>query len=102
MLSDASDVGGFLKSLIKLMESALPFRSSQKCRNLAKIFLRYRFHRDQMYTHFACTYTDESKILHTLLVKHYNDLIDRQSSERGKDEVTYFYVGDVFLYTPWD
>ena len=41
-------------------------------------------------------YTDGSRILHTLLVKHYNDLLDRQSSERGKDEVTYFYVGDVF------
>ena len=39
---------------------------------------------------------DGSRILHTLLVKHYNDLFDRQSSERGKDEVTYFYVGDVF------
>ena len=36
------------------------------------------------------------KILHTLLVKHYNELLDRQSSELGKDEVTYFYVGDVF------
>ena len=23
-------------------------------------------------------------------------MLDRQSSERGKDEVTYFYVGDVF------
>ena len=42
------------------------------------------------------SYTDGSKILHTLLVKHYNDLLDRQSSERGKDEVTYVYVGDVF------
>ena len=40
--------------------------------------------------------TDGSKILHTLLVKHYNDLFDRQSSEWGKDEVTYVYVGDVF------
>ena len=40
--------------------------------------------------------TDGSRILHTLLVKHYNDLHDRQSSERGKDEVTYFYVGYVF------
>ena len=40
--------------------------------------------------------TDGSRILHTLLIKHYNDLLDRQSSERGKDEVTYFYVGDVF------
>ena len=37
-----------------------------------------------------------AKTLHTLLVKPYNDLLDRQSSERGKDEVTYFYVGDVF------
>ena len=42
------------------------------------------------------TYTDGSKTLHTLLVKHYNDLLNRQSSERGKDEVSYFYVGDVF------
>ena len=32
----------------------------------------------------------------TPLVKHYNDLLGRQSSERGKDEVSYFYVGDVF------
>ena len=38
--------------------------------------------------------TDGSGILHTLLVKHYNDLFDKLSSERGKDEVTYFYVGD--------
>ena len=43
---------------------------------------------------FKCT--DGSNILHTLLVKHYNDLLDRQSSEQGKDEVTYIYVGDVF------
>ena len=41
-------------------------------------------------------HTDGCRILHTLLVKHYNDLLYRQSSERGKDEVTYFYVGDVF------
>ena len=40
--------------------------------------------------------TDGSRILHTLSVKHYNDLLDRQSSEQGGDEVTYFYVGDVF------
>ena len=42
-------------------------------------------------------YTDDgNKILQTLFVKHYNDLLDRQSYERGKDEVTYFYVGDIF------
>ena len=41
-------------------------------------------------------HADGSKTLHTLLVKHYNDFLDRQSSERDKDEVTYFYVGDVF------
>ena len=35
-------------------------------------------------------------ILHTLLIRLYNDLLERQSSERGKDEVTYFYVGDFF------
>ena len=42
------------------------------------------------------TVIDGSTILHTLLVKHYNDLLDNQSSEQGKDEVTYFYVGDIF------
>ena len=40
--------------------------------------------------------TDGCNILHTLLVKHYNDLLDNQSSEQGKDEVTYFYVEDIF------
>ena len=40
-----------------------------------------------------------NKILHTLLVKHYNDLLDRQISEWSRDEVTYFYVGDFFVYT---
>ena len=35
-------------------------------------------------------------MLHTLLVKHYNDLLESQSSEQGKDEVSYFYAGDVF------
>ena len=40
--------------------------------------------------------TDGSRILHTLLVKHYNDLLYKQNSERGRDEVTYFYVGDIF------
>ena len=43
--------------------------------------------------------TDGSNILHTLLVTHYNDLLERQSSERGQDEVSYFYVGDFFVYT---
>ena len=39
-------------------------------------------------------------MFHTLLVKHYNDLLERQSSERVKDEVSYFYVGDVFCIHP--
>ena len=34
--------------------------------------------------------TDGSRILHTLLVKHYNVLLHRQGSERSRDEVTYF------------
>ena len=42
-------------------------------------------------------HTDGSKILHTKLhSKALHDLLHRQKSERGKDEVTYFYVGDVF------
>ena len=40
--------------------------------------------------------TDANRSLTTLLVKHYNDLLDRQSCRRGRVEVTYFYVGDVF------
>ena len=45
-------------------------------------------------------YTDGAKLYTPyLLVKHYNDLLDRQSSERGRDEVT-FYDGDVF-YILW-
>ena len=41
-------------------------------------------------------HTDGGSILHTLLVKHYNDLLDRQTSERDKDKVTCFYVEDIF------
>ena len=29
-------------------------------------------------------------------MKHYNDLLNIQSSGRDREEVTYFYVGDVF------
>ena len=32
----------------------------------------------------------------TPLVKHFNDLLERQTSERDKDEVSYFNVGDLF------
>ena len=46
--------------------------------------------------HNYTIHTDGSRILHTLLVKHYNVLLYRQRSGRGKNEVTYFYVGDVF------
>ena len=45
-------------------------------------------------------WVDCTGILHTLLVKHYNDFLERQSSERGKDEVTYFYVGNIFCIHP--
>ena len=42
------------------------------------------------------TYTHGCKSLTTLLVKYYNDLLGRQSSERGRDKVTYYSVGDLF------
>ena len=35
-------------------------------------------------------------MLHTLLVKYFNDLLEKHCSERNKDEVSYLYVGDVF------
>ena len=34
--------------------------------------------------------------LFTLLAKCYNVLLGRQNSERGMDDVTFFYVGDHF------
>ena len=37
---------------------------------------------------FSCT--------HYILVKYYRDLLGRQNSERGMDEVTFFYVDDLF------
>ena len=40
--------------------------------------------------------THGDKNLHTLLVKHFNDLLGGQKSERSIDKVTYFYVGDLF------
>ena len=43
--------------------------------------------------------THELIKLFTLLVKYFNDLLGRQNAERGMDEVTFFYVGDLF-YTP--
>ena len=35
-------------------------------------------------------------MIHTLLVKYFNDLLDGQKSEQSIDKVTYFYVGDLF------
>ena len=35
-------------------------------------------------------------MIHTLLVKYFNDLLDGQKSEWSIDKVTYFYVGDLF------
>ena len=32
-----------------------------------------------------------------VLVKYYNDYIDRQSCGRGRGGVTYLYIGDVFV-----
>ena len=40
--------------------------------------------------------THGDKMLHTLLVKYFNDLLEKHCSERNKDEVSYLYVGDVF------
>ena len=45
---------------------------------------------------FRYVYTDAEISLHTTLVKYYFRLFGRQSSEQGRDEVTYFFVGDHF------
>ena len=52
--------------------------------------------RKETQCHHPLLLTDGNNILHTPLVKHYNDLLGRQSSEWGKDEVSHFDVGDVF------
>ena len=41
-------------------------------------------------------YTHGCISLTTLSVKHYNDLLDRRSSGRSRDEFKYFSVGDIF------
>ena len=40
--------------------------------------------------------TDANKSLTTLVVKHYNDLLGSQTSELGRDEFTFSYVGGLF------
>ena len=55
----------------------------------------------------ACAYTKQVSFtntrgcisLTTLLVKYYNDLLDRQNSGWSRNEVTCFYVGDIFVST---
>ena len=45
---------------------------------------------------FFKSYTQGVILLHTLLVKYYNDLLGRQNSEQVMDEITFFHVGDLF------
>ena len=50
----------------------------------------------------AISYTNGCKTLHALLVKYYNDLLDRQSSGRGRDEVKTFHCSNattIFVIT---
>ena len=51
-------------------------------------------HKIALFKATVCTHGEKN--LHALLVKHYNDLLDGQSSEWSIDKVTYFYVGDLF------
>ena len=46
------------------------------------------------------SYIREQNFTHHISKVLYNDLLDRHSSGRGRDEVTYFYVRDVF-YIPY-
>ena len=53
-----------------------------------------------------CNITDGNNILDTPIVKYYNDLLGRQSSERGKDEVPNFvyYIKNHFyvIHKVWN
>ena len=46
---------------------------------------------------FSIGYTDGCINVTTLQVKHYNDLLERRRSGRARDEVTYFYVEDLWV-----
>ena len=81
------NVTTFIKSHISTGDEIIPSRNSQRCPN-SKHFLTG--------VTIIEVPTDAEISLHTLLVKYYNDLLGRQSSERGRDEVTFFYVGDLF------
>ena len=48
---------------------------------------------------FGFLYTDGSKTLHTLLVKHYSDLLDRQNSEGAGMKSYSSVLEKIFLYT---
>ena len=58
--------------------------------NLIVFFFRISSARYQI-----ITFTDGCNMLNTPLVKHFNDLLERHTSEREKDEVSYF--NDFFL-----
>ena len=87
------------KILIKILKSILRIY-------FIIILLFFRFLLGDSLSHLDCEvlpkvlllikYTHGCINVTTLLVKHYNDLLDRRSSGRGRDTVTCFYVGDVF------
>ena len=60
------------------------------------IWFRYNFFNVPRNTFDIYELTHGLIKLHTLLVKYYNDLLGRQNSEWGMNEVTFFYVGDLF------
>ena len=57
-------------------------------------FTKVSFKKFYMLKKFAHTHGDKN--LHTLLVKHFNDLLNGQTCERSIDKVTYFYVEELF------
>ena len=77
------------------------FSKEQKPRLLRNYVLRIPSRKRDTFTFKTHTsmvkYTKGCNTLHTLLVKYYNDLLDKQSSKRGRDEVTYLLLcWDVF------
>ena len=48
-----------------------------------------------MYSYFTYVSTHGGENLTTLLAKYFNDLLGDERSERSRDEVTFFSVGDV-------
>ena len=98
-IQSGSDAGltillSFGKSLQKyLCKNDVQSKSSQKNFILPDLSTNYNI--PASCPNFCAFSTQGCISLTTLFVKHCNDLLDRQNSERSRNQVTCFFIGDV-------